>query len=247
MSLARTTSHSRLALALAGVIALAASACGTTGREEAPLPVAARGTAPAAIDVDGWSVTLSAAEVGVGPIYLCKSAASSADLCPSAVGELLEPATIDGLDPGVQALGDGEAILGESVRSVMFDYAITWLTTQTEPTPTAAAPGGHSLHLEGTAARDGVTFAFVADVDVPPRLRGSRAIEGLPLSGALESDALRLTIDVDPDRWVAAIDFQALADLGEDPVVIAADTPAYNAIAVAMTTRPPILRIEEDP
>ncbi|MEZ4450628.1 MAG: TonB-dependent receptor [Nannocystaceae bacterium] len=77
----------------------------------------------------------------------------------------------------------------------------------------------------GSPRASGASFAFVADVDLPPKLRGSRAVEGVPLSAALESDALRLTIDVDAGRWIAAVDFQALADLGVDPVVIDADSP----------------------
>lgn len=220
-------------------LALAASGCGTTGRELVSYPASGHGTAAAEFDAGDARVTLEVAQVALGPIYFCATAAASADLCSVAVQELTSTATLDALDPGPQPLGNVEGVSG-SIRSLTFDYGISWFNTQTTPVAAAAAVGGHSAHFEGLATRGGTSRRFVADVDVVPQFRGSRAVQALRVTADVPDADARLDVTVDSAAWWAGVDFGPLWDAAEEPIVIAPGSAAHNALVVAMTaTIPP--------
>jgi hypothetical protein len=91
-----------------GAAALEVSGCGNTGPAPVSYPVYATGDALAAqgFVVGNWTVTLQVAQVGFGPAYFCATASASGDLCPAAVEEFHDVATVDALDPSPQLLGN---------------------------------------------------------------------------------------------------------------------------------------------
>lgn len=220
------------------IIALQASACGDTGQELVSYPIFAAATAPGPLRVGEYEITLEAAQVGFGPVYFCATAAASADLCSSAVGEFAASATIDALSPNEQRLGEVRGVSGE-IRSATYDYAITWLNTQTSPTPTSAAPGGHSAHFEGRVTRGLSTFRFIADIDVVPQFQGLLAVQAARASASVHDSRVRLDIRFDASAWWQTVDFSELEALGVDPVLVPKNARATNAVVIAMTTSSP--------
>jgi hypothetical protein len=150
------------------------------------------------------------------------------------VAELAASAAVDALDATPQRLGEVFGVTGE-IRSATYDYAITWFPTQLQPTPTAAAPGGHSARFEGRATRGATTFRFVADVDVLPILRGSRAVQGARVTAQIRGANLRVDVRLDPSAWFRAVDFEELSRQGVDPVAIRPGSAAHNALVIGMT------------
>lgn len=229
-------------------LTLALAACGAAGEPAFQAPLRARGGASGAT-AGAWTVTLTRADVAFGPLYLCATAAASSDLCPSAVAEFPAVAVVDGIDPGAQELGELDALPAQ-VRSAMFDYGVTWLKTHSQPRAQEGAPGGRSARFAGTAVLGDMSVEFTADVDVPPALRGSRAIEGLRLGPADLDPRGALDVTVDAAAWWTGVDFDALAALGPGPLdlaALAADDPAspaadaLAAVRFAMIAAPPRL------
>jgi hypothetical protein len=224
------------AVRLAAIV-VACCACSDTGRHELSVPLYAVARAPAPFDARGWMVQLDDARVGMGPIYFCAGASSSADLCPSSVAELADSVTIDALDPARVRVGD-LAALNVGVRSVAWDFAITWPRTAPAPVILDAAPEGHSAHFEGTAAKGGQQIAFVADIDLLPRLRGTRALEGIG-SRASITDTTECELDFDAASWWSQVDFDDLSSDGTGVVEIEPNTRAYEALYGAMSSTAP--------
>ena len=219
--------------ALALLLALAG--CGTTGAEPFAYPIAAVGVGAEAFAVGDWQVTLTRADVALGPIYLCATAAASPDLCAVAVGEFADVAVLDALAPDPAPLGEVAAVAGD-VRSAMLDYGISWFTTRTEAA--ADSPLGHSARLVGVAVRGAATVEFDAQVDVLPPLRGSPALLGVRARADAPDADSRLLLRVDPRAWLRTVDFDALAAAGPTATLRPGD-PDHAAIAFAMTTQPP--------
>jgi hypothetical protein len=224
-------------LALAALTALAMGACGTTGAEPFTYPITVAG-AGASFPIGDWQVTLDEAELALGPVYLCATAAASPDLCEVALAEFAEVAVVDLLAAAPQPIGDVDARAGD-VRSAMLDYGISWFTTQSTPTP--GSPLGHSARLRGTAVRGDTSLAFDALIDVVPPLRGSPALVGVRARVDEPGEDSRLELTVNPGAWLLGVDFDALAALGPSAEIRPGD-PAHAAIAFALTTQPPGFR-----
>jgi hypothetical protein len=214
--------------------------CGDTGQPAIEHSAVAIGTPSTAVDVGDYAVTLEVARVALGPATFCASRAASDEQCPAAVAELAAVAAIDVLSPTPQALGRVQGFVG-TVRSAGFGYGITWLNTQTAPTPAAATPGRHSAHLEGTATNKMTmaSFRFVADVDIVPLNRGQHAVTTTGLSASIDERTARLEVRLDPNAWVAQIDFAELAAAGTATVTIDPKSRAGNALIVGMTSLAP--------
>lgn len=216
---------------------LLATACGATGAEPFTYPALARGPGPGPHPLGGWTVTLTRADVAVGPIYFCATAAASPDLCDVAVAELTTPAVADALSTTPQPLADVTSLPGE-VRSAMLDYGVSWFPTASDPE--ALTDLGHAAHLAGEATDGASTVTFDALVDVAPPVRGSPAVVGARASAG-EDPPARLELDLPVHAWLAAVDWDALAAAGESAEIRPGD-PAHAAIAFAMTTQPPSFR-----
>lgn len=224
------------------LLALGSLSCGDTGIPNVRYPLLARGAPAAPFTVGEYTVELEVAELAFGPLYLCATSAASSDLCPSAVSEFADSAVIDLLDGERQALGDVVGFAGE-VRSATFDYGITWLSTQRVPTATVAAIAGHSLHVEGTASRDGDTLRFLADLDLTPQAQGTRTVQGARVQGEGQATATSLTLTFDPQRWWAQVDFEELSALAamtpDETLVLPKGSRAASALTIAITANYP--------
>lgn len=223
--------------ALAAMVLLPAGACGTTGAEPFVYPVAVVGAgAGASFPIGDWQVTLDRAELALGPLYLCATAAASPELCEVALGEYADVAVIDLLAAEPQPIGEVVALAGD-VRSAMLDYGISWFTTQARAT--AGSELGHSAILSGTAVRGADILSFDAVIDVLPPLRGSPALVGVRARVDQPDQDSRLLLRINPGAWLLGLDFDALAAIGPD-IEIRPGDPAHAAIAFALTTQPPI-------
>ncbi|HSI05030.1 MAG: hypothetical protein ACAI38_03060 [Myxococcota bacterium] len=220
------------------MLALLLAACGETGQERLSVAVAARG-GPATFTAGLWDVTLSEALVAVGPIYWCATAAASADLCPAATFELTQSATVDGLAPDAQLIGTADGVTGE-VRSAVYDYGISWLATQNQPTPTSGSVDGSSARFAGVATTTGRSLAFTAVIDITPQLQGTYAVQGARAAATIAPSTTSLTLTARPDLWFAAVDFDAAAPADATSVEITSDSVAGNTVRIGMTANVPL-------
>ena len=224
-------------------LTLLLTACGQTGQERLAVDVAARG-GPQTFTAGLWDVTLTEALVAVGPIYWCATAAASADLCPAATFELRESATMDGLAVEPQLIGSATGVTGE-VRSAVYDYGISWLTTQNEPTPTSGSIDGRSARFAGVATTAGRSLAFTAVLDVEPQIQGTYAVQGARAAATIAPPTTLLTLTARPDLWFAAVDFDSAAASDATSVEITSDSIAGNTVRIGMTANAPLTFIWE--
>lgn len=219
------------------VFALLLAGCGDTGQPAIHHPAVGVGTAAREVEVGDYRVKLSVARVGFGPAVFCASRAASEDLCPAALAELAQVASLDALSPSPQPLGTIAGFVG-TARSTAFGFGITWLPTETRPQPKAAAPGGHSAHLEGTATHKttAASFDFVIDADVVPLNRGDQAVSISGMNLPLEEATTRLEVRLDPSAWLGQVDFAELASKGSAKVVVTPDARAASAVVIGMTS-----------
>lgn len=222
--------------------------CVDSAQAYVSIPARARGTEARTMNAAGGALKLTRAKVSIGPLYLCATLSAEADLCSTAVAELLTTRSVDALDTTSQRLGTLRAVT-ETIRSGFFDYGISWQLTEQAPAPNAGASGGHSAELEGElVADDGTTLKFSADIDIEPLSAGSSAVTGLRTTRAITTDTSSLELVLDPSRWLARIDAAALLDADQDGdgvVRVEAGSQAYDAIVLGMTAdAPPVLRWE---
>jgi hypothetical protein len=209
--------------------------CGDTGQPHVSHGAFAVGTPAHAVTVGAWSVTLDVARIGFGPTIFCASQSASEDLCSSSLAEIAAVAPVDLLSATPQSLGHVDGFVG-TVRSTGFDYALPWFATDDKPRVTSAAPGGHSIHLEGKAISPAKTFRFVIDADIVAPTAGRRGVYFAPLDTAIDEGTKRLDVRFDANRWLDQIDFDDLATQVADPVVVAPDARAAHAVIVAATS-----------
>lgn len=216
--------------------------CADSGRDPATVELVARG-APSAVFTDGgFTITLTRADIAFGPAYFCATAATSTDLCDTAVLETLDAHPIDGIDATDQPLGELRGLTG-TVRSVQYDLGIAFLLAGASPEALPGSIDGHSVVLEGHATDGMTSFDFVATVDVTAELSGTTAVVGARTEATIPSSGARLTLAVDPSRWLAGLDWTALSNLPHgvgEPVVVAEGTLAHDAILRGITTNAPV-------
>lgn len=196
--------------------------------------------------VAGWTITLSRADVALGPFYFCAAATGSSTLCEGAIAEVTRVAVVNALVPAPAAIGRVHGFSGV-IQSASYDFGISWFSTQPSPTPAPPLPGGHSMRLEGVAVKGAARVPFTADVDVSPQYQGQNAVPTAPAVANVTSRATRLDVIVDPAAWVTQLDFDALATTlaasGSASFAIAPGTPEHNALLIGIKTfSPPELR-----
>ncbi len=222
------------------------TACGGPSQTEVDYPALGRGAADGSFKSGAWQVTLLEARIGFGPAYFCAAAAADTDLCPQAVAEVADSATVDALSAAEQPIGAVHGLTG-TLRSYRYDLAISWLPRQAAATPTGGAPGGHSARFEGRAHFAGPRRSassdlhFVADVDVTPKNQGASAGNGANLAVDVNAAETALTVTFDAPALWQAVDFEDLAAAASPSgeVTLARDSRAYNALVFAMTVGAP--------
>lgn len=223
------------------LLVIALSACADTGRSFVSVPFSARGTGVTSGTIDGFTVTLTRADVSVGPIYFCATALASAELCDDALLERTDTRVVNGLDANEQDFGTLEGVSG-TVRSTAYDFGISYFLTQGEAAPTEGAVEGHSAILEGTATNGVDSFAFRIEVDVIPQTAGDTAIHGARTDAIVDGIGDSATMVVDPMAWLSAVDFDALLALphGVDmPVRVQRGITGHDAVVLGMTSFAP--------
>lgn len=227
--------HRIASAALTLYVALSTVGCGDTGQSFLSVPVRTTGASAATFDVDGRTVSLTRAEVGFGPAYFCATAAASSDLCPAAMLELRAAVRVDVLGAEPRSMPALEGVTG-TVRSASFDYGVTWLAVEQEPTGHVAELGDVAARFEGTyEGADGTARSFRADVHLAPQLRGTQSVQGARTEATLDDRGATLTIAFDPVSWWRGVDFTELDELVGDPVLVPLDSRAHNALVVGMT------------
>jgi hypothetical protein len=214
------------------------ASCDETSRRFVSVPMLAERAGDTTFMVDDFEVTLTRAEVAVGPIYFCATAAADADLCHVAVAELREVSVVDLLDDDAQRIGSVEATTG-MVRSATLDYGRPWLLPASQPERGPRALDGHSAIFEGEACRDDACFTFEAQIDLTPRQAGDVTVPGLDTTFAITEGQQRLALQIDAVAWLDRVDFAELAaQVNEDAVArIGPGSQAYETIVLAMTSR----------
>ncbi|MFN0062291.1 MAG: hypothetical protein ACKVPX_07220 [Myxococcaceae bacterium] len=215
-------------------------ACTNAGPLEVSFPVTALGQDATPTTVGAWTVQLTRAEVGFGPAYFCAGVSAAGELCRAALAEFADSHAINALSPEPQPLGFGAGETG-TVRSVTYDFAISWTLTQNSPTSLAGAPQGHSAILEGTATRGADVLNFRTSLALAPQFAGARAVESAPVRATLSGSEVALDVVVRPLAWASVIPFDAVfASSGGAPLVtLLPGSPAYEAIRLAMMVNAP--------
>lgn len=250
---------------LAGTLLMASlQSCGATtaGREIVFSASVAGGTSEntptsaAFTTYAGWSVVLSKALVAVGPLYFYEGAPQagllkrlfavrSAYACPShaqynkgtVLGEVLQQYVVDLL--GVPT--DMGALVG---------IAGTCRTVELHlhppgEIPTGPSPNdidlleGHSIRLEGTAAKDGITIPFIAKV-TPPDEGLMRVVESIAADVVLDDDSRQpgaLRIEPLVDMWLASVEFDNLTDMEGTSYLFTEGTQASTALMRGVRSR----------
>lgn len=221
---------------------IACAACIESPQEAVVYDAVALARGAGTADVGGWAVTLTRAEVALGPFYFCAASSGSSTLCAASIAELRSVTIVDALNPAPTALGKVNGFSG-SIRSAAYDFGISWFETQAAATPSPALPRGHSVHLEAEARKAGVRVGIVANVDVVPQYQGQNAVPTSPAVADVRSNATRLEVLLDPAGWLRQLDFDAIAASGKVPFEIEPGTAEHNALLVGIKNlSPPELR-----
>ncbi|MFO0723941.1 MAG: hypothetical protein U1E65_09180 [Myxococcota bacterium] len=205
---------------------------------------------------DGWTVTLSKAQIATGALYYYDGAPAFTAVKPSlwhqflenfepihaayahpghyqagdALGEVLEPFSADLLSGAAVDLPDGDGISG-AFRSGTFSFAA--------PTagPAAAELMGHIAWIEGQAQKESKTVYFRATLDLADleRTAAQGAISGCRFTPAEVSDDGTVTITVRPKIWFDLVDFAPLPEGSpEAPTPLPEDSTARIALALGL-------------
>lgn len=206
----------RNAVCLAFVF-LCADCTGFTGGSYVQLPVSVRAQAPGPeATTAGWTVTLTRAELNLGPLHFYEGEPLFADWAGDAMSlvfggrealahpghyeagaaeaELLQPQVVDLLTGGAVALGDADGVTG-SYRSAKLELG----TTETL--------AGAVLIIEGRAERGTESIPFSATVVDP------MTIEGIAVGAEVNGPA-EVILTVDLGAWVDRIDFSSVPASG---------------------------------
>jgi hypothetical protein len=235
-------SASRLTLSVVVITALLGG-CGDTGQARTTIPISVAGTAPEAITVGDWDVTVREARLAFGPVYLCSAQNAGLESCGQAAAEHLGATSFDALAPTPTPMGTMTGITGVTVLSGMWDYGRTWRLPDVEPRPLhGAIDGQHSAILEVVATHDDGTmraYRFVLDVDGGTQPSGSTAARTRLPAHELSPSDTGLVVRFDPTLWASMIDYDALARLPEPgpgaTTVVPAGHTAFDALTIALT------------
>lgn len=227
---------------------------GTTGGNLIQMPFEAGGvnrdvTQPFTT-IQGWTITLSAAQIVLGPLYFNVNAPQpSVYRSGVVIVQVTDQFIVDALDPTLQPVAggaDGESGTAVSVEIGFFTAAQGFNDTITLPAPLAADGQQGTAYIAGQASKGGVTIDFAGRVQITSALvSGLSPIDQLArVAGAVvdlnfTKTSGTLQLRVDPTRWFDQVNFCALVTT---PVALGgADggTPDGGAPDGGVSTVPP--------
>jgi hypothetical protein len=209
-----------------------AACVGNTGGETLDLPVAAAGPAiavpgqPLVCAADpAWTITVTAASLHVGAVYLDQSQpvsgaqAAGCILTGTYVAEELSPLDVDLLSPALQPF----PALAHAVTTPPALIGEVWLTRGPIDAVPSSSPVEPILSVSGSATQTstGAVFPFEGSVTIEDNYQTAGAVAGgdpickkrivTPIPAAIPlSTTGGLLLRVDPCRLFTAIDFSAL-------------------------------------
>ncbi len=225
------------------LISTAACDQGTTGQRMIEYEVVG---APQAgdtfTDADGWTITLTRAELTFGPLVFCSHQptflkSDSLTDCGQVMGELGTAVTWDLLAASGTVLGRLTGFTGQ-VHSVQYDFGWNWPAGQAAALWKGEA-GAVSLVLEGTAEKGDVTHAFEFALDVKPRAAALYTVAGLSAEGEQSTGTSRVTLSVSTERMLRYIRFDLLAEQ-EEPFTIVPGSALENQLHLGLVTGGPV-------
>jgi hypothetical protein len=232
------------------MILLLAACAASTGGARVNFDAVATPVDPSALvytdDTTGWNVTLTRAEVAIGPLYLwsakptvtgsitipgISSAYAGADefLAGYLRGEVLDQVAVDLLEGADVPVGTGDGTAGESLSAEL------WLE------PPGDLELADTFQFAGQAEKDGVVVPFAGSLTIDDSVVDSsggqtavlvRRIRGIPLGGAL-ADGSTLRLRIDATKWLAGADFADLLTLTPDAdgvYTIASPNPVWSIL-----------------
>lgn len=251
------------------LIGLAAASCaGSTGGDTLDIPVAAAGPAtavagqPLVCAADpAWTVTVSAASLHIGAVYLDQSQPVSGAqstgciLTGTYVAQELSPLDVDVLSPALQAF----PALAHAVTTPPALIGEVWLTRGPIDAVPSSVPILPILTVAGTATQTatGAVFPFTGSVTIEDNYQDSGATAGgnpickkrivtpIPAAVALAASG-GLLLRIDPCRFFTAIDFSALPPgdtpgtyrFSDDPAALHYAPTAFNLYANLHSSAP---------
>ena len=235
----------KITLFLYFVSALSFFSCqnGSTGQEMIEYPLFAKGeNVTDFVSKDGWNIHLTSAKLIFGPLKLCahvptfqyKSGDSLTD-CGTVMGESTKAVVFDALNPEEQQLSMITGITGQ-VHSAAYDFGITWISGQGNPTVMDDELGGMSVLAEGTATKDASSFDFKFEIAITPHHEGVSTVSGISAEGNCDSSTQKLVIHTDPQEWFRYVNFGALANNEENPVILKEGTSVYNSFYMGLAS-----------
>lgn len=202
----------------------------------------------------GWRVELTEARMLLGPIYLFENPSPLAGAMTRAwrgLSELLLPTA-----HAHETFFSGGRVLGEWDREVVFDMLADGGATQVlgrspgiagvtrsfslllQPASAAvgaeaAALGGHSVVLAGTASKEGQALTFRVGLDFPPPVELQR-VEFVPIEVELDDDGL-FAVELRPHVWFSGTHFDRLEVPVQGGVVpVPPESQVYRALFINM-------------
>lgn len=206
----------------------------------------------------GWQVTLTRADMLVGPIFMYSGAPraslfeqfigiKSAHACAAhaqfesgtTLGDLGQQYGVDLLARESTLVSERQGVAGE-LRSLELHLQEPGASGQLEPgNAMASSQTDATIMFEGSATKDGMTVPFVGTVTLPEE--GTvQAVDSIGASGDLSSGSTVL-IKVYIDQWFDEVDFAALAEQAtaddKGRYTIAPGTQAYGAMTLSVRSR----------
>jgi hypothetical protein len=220
-------------------LTLVLAGCGDTGGGPVSVPLMGGGSIDARhfITDEGWTIDLDDARIGFGPVYFCATTSADLENCPAAIAEHRGAVTIDALDETTDALGTIEG-RAATLRSATWDYGRPFFLSAAVPAPIAGAVDGeHSARFSGIASRDGVSFHFVAALNISATVSGIAAVHGVRTTHTLIDDEDGLIVRFDVPAIIERLDLDALAATAVDGEIrIEEGSAGYTALVQALTS-----------
>lgn len=231
--------------------------CGVeTAGEYATYSVAARGVTsngtPSSFESQaGWKIELTDARALVGPVYFYAGEARAS---------LFD--TLLGINSAYACAAHSQFSSGETLGQIPLQFGVDLLSGETELGQVDGARGtvrsvelhlqdpgavdagndmaeamtGSTVVLEGTASKDGQSVPFIAEVTLSEE--GTvQIVDSISASAPVEQGS-NVMIDIELDRWFAAVDFSSLTEQdGEGRFIVSAGTQAFGAMTYSVRAR----------